>query len=104
MGNSPSEEEMGHWTPTGIEPRVYDDDVRKKFQCDVTCFWTPPSVTNCHIFSDPLPSSVMYFMDDLLTLDSIKWISVHAAKFLNADGHHHRLALYKNLVLLRLTR
>jgi len=21
-----SEEEMGHWTPTGIEPKVYDDD------------------------------------------------------------------------------
>ena len=25
-GNSPSEEEMGHWTPTGIEPTDYDDD------------------------------------------------------------------------------
>src|SRR6218665_2592058 len=25
-GNSLSEEEMGHWTPTGIEPKVYDDD------------------------------------------------------------------------------
>jgi len=24
--NSPSEEEMGHWTPTGIEPKVYDDE------------------------------------------------------------------------------
>src|SRR6218665_3312784 len=24
-GNSPSEEEMGHWTPTGIEPMDYDD-------------------------------------------------------------------------------
>ena len=26
LGNSPSEEEMGHWTPTGIEPTDYDDD------------------------------------------------------------------------------
>ena len=26
LGNSPSEEEMGHWTPTGIEPTNYDDD------------------------------------------------------------------------------
>ena len=26
LGNSPSEKEMGHWTPTGIEPRAYDDD------------------------------------------------------------------------------
>ena len=26
LGNSPSEEEMGHWTPTGIEPMDYDDD------------------------------------------------------------------------------
>src|SRR6218665_345224 len=22
----PSEEEVGHWTPTGIEPKDYDDD------------------------------------------------------------------------------
>ena len=26
LGNSPSEEEMSHWTPTGIEPMDYDDD------------------------------------------------------------------------------
>src|SRR6218665_641977 len=26
LGNSPSEEEMGHWTLTGVEPRDYDDD------------------------------------------------------------------------------
>src|SRR6218665_2554544 len=26
-GNSPSEEAMGHWTPMGIEPMDYDDDV-----------------------------------------------------------------------------
>ena len=26
LTNSPSEEEMGHWTPTGIEPMDYDDD------------------------------------------------------------------------------
>ena len=26
LGNSPSEEEMGYWTNTGIEPKVYDDD------------------------------------------------------------------------------
>src|SRR6218665_2160921 len=33
-------------------------------KCDVTCSWTPPPVTNCHTFSDPLPpSSVTYFMD-----------------------------------------
>ena len=31
-GNSPSEEAMGHWTPTGIEPTDYDDDE--------TCKWT----------------------------------------------------------------
>src|SRR6218665_1253916 len=31
---------------------------------DVTCSWaSPPSVTNCHTFSEPLPSSVTYFMD-----------------------------------------
>ena len=26
LGNSPSEEEMGHWAPTGVEPKDYDDD------------------------------------------------------------------------------
>ena len=26
LGNSPSEEAMGHWTPTCIEPMDYDDD------------------------------------------------------------------------------
>ena len=26
LGNSSSEEEMGHWTLTGVEPRDYDDD------------------------------------------------------------------------------
>src|SRR6218665_1442565 len=26
LGNSPSEEEMGHWTPMGVEPKDYDDD------------------------------------------------------------------------------
>ena len=26
LGNSPSEEEMGHWALTGVEPRDYDDD------------------------------------------------------------------------------
>src|SRR6218665_3191700 len=30
-------------------------------KCDITCSWTPSSVTNCHTFSDP--SSVTYFMD-----------------------------------------
>src|SRR6218665_469690 len=35
-------------------------------KCDVTCSWTPsPPVTNCHTFSDPLPSSVAYFMNSL---------------------------------------
>src|SRR6218665_1968357 len=24
LGNSPSEEEMGHWTPMGVEPKDYD--------------------------------------------------------------------------------
>src|SRR6218665_2477887 len=24
-------------------------------KCDVTCSWSPPPVTNCHSFSDPLP-------------------------------------------------
>ena len=35
LGNSPSEEEMGHWTPTGIEPKDYDDD--DECQVDVNC-------------------------------------------------------------------
>ena len=26
LGNSPSEEEMGHWTLMGVEPRGDDDD------------------------------------------------------------------------------
>src|SRR6218665_773250 len=26
LGNSPSEKEMGHWTPMAIEPMDYDDD------------------------------------------------------------------------------
>ena len=26
VGNSPSEEEMGRWTTTGVEPKDYDDD------------------------------------------------------------------------------
>ena len=26
LGNSPSEEETGHWTPMGIEPMDIDDD------------------------------------------------------------------------------
>ena len=26
LGNSPIEEEMGHQTPTGVEPKDYDDD------------------------------------------------------------------------------
>ena len=26
LENSPSEEEMGHWTPMGVEPTDYDDD------------------------------------------------------------------------------
>ena len=26
LGNSSSEEEMGHQTPTGVEQEVYDDD------------------------------------------------------------------------------
>ena len=25
--NSPSEEQMEHWTPTGVEPKDYDDEV-----------------------------------------------------------------------------
>jgi len=29
-GNSPSEEEMGHWIPTGIEPTDYDDELGPK--------------------------------------------------------------------------
>ena len=30
LGNSHSEEEMGHWTPMGVEPKVYDDDDEQK--------------------------------------------------------------------------
>jgi len=26
VGNSPSEEDMGHLTPAGVEHKVYDDD------------------------------------------------------------------------------
>src|SRR6218665_26209 len=34
------------------------------YKCDITCPLPPPSVTNCHTFSDPLSlSSVTYFMD-----------------------------------------
>jgi len=31
---------------------MYDKNFYKR---DVTCSWPPPSVTNCHTFSDPLP-------------------------------------------------
>src|SRR6218665_3500449 len=33
-GNSPSEEEIGHWTPTGIAPTDYDDELL--FVCSYT--------------------------------------------------------------------
>ena len=35
LGNSPtcSEEEMGHWTPTGVEPRAYDDECNVHVGC-----------------------------------------------------------------------
>jgi len=30
-------------------------------ECDVTCSWTPPPVTNCYTFSDPvLERDVLY--------------------------------------------
>ena len=32
---------------------MYDKNLYKR---DVTCSWPPPPVTNCHTFSDPLPS------------------------------------------------
>src|SRR6218665_3325827 len=35
--------------------RIHD---KKFYKCDVTCSLPPPPVTNCHTFSDPLPSSV----------------------------------------------
>ena len=39
LGNSPREEEMGHWTPTGVEPKDYDDDDDEQEiqleQCDI---------------------------------------------------------------------
>src|SRR6218665_2717442 len=46
----------------------------KKFEkYDVTCSWTPlPSVTNCHTFSDPLPSCATYFMDGPIQLNRSK--------------------------------
>src|SRR6218665_1636508 len=28
---------------------------KKLEKCDVTCSWTPPSVTHCNTFSDPSP-------------------------------------------------
>ena len=40
---------------------MYDKNVYKR---DVTCSWPlSPSVTNCHSFSNPSPSSVTHFMD-----------------------------------------
>jgi len=39
---------------------MYDKIFYKR---DVTCSWPPSPVTNCHTYSDPLPSSVTYFMD-----------------------------------------
>src|SRR6218665_3854949 len=30
------------------------------YKCDVTCSWTPPPVTNCHAFPDPLEHDVLY--------------------------------------------
>src|SRR6218665_1220577 len=33
---------------------MYENRIEK---CDVTCPWTPPSVTNSHTFSDPLSPS-----------------------------------------------
>src|SRR6218665_3401956 len=34
LENSPSVEEMRHWTPTGVEPKDYDDDESfKKREC-----------------------------------------------------------------------
>ena len=41
LGNSPSEEEMGHWTPTGVEPKDYDDDdeTPKDKWCYLLCLW-----------------------------------------------------------------
>src|SRR6218665_1743995 len=35
----------------------------KKFTSVTSYALYPPSVTNCHIFSDPFPSSVTHFMD-----------------------------------------
>ena len=32
-GNSPSEEEVGYWTPTGVDPKDYDDEVTILFFC-----------------------------------------------------------------------
>ena len=39
---------------------IYD---KKIYKCDVTSSRPPSPVTNCHTISDPLPSSVTYFMD-----------------------------------------
>jgi len=41
MGNSPSEEEMEHWTPTGIEPTNYgDDEVQRRMTLSTECKYT----------------------------------------------------------------
>ena len=43
-GNSPSEEEMEHWTPTGVEPRVYDDADETEFIIRLFSIIQDPSV------------------------------------------------------------
>ena len=50
LGNSPSEEAMGHWTPTGIEPMVYDDD-DDSLQIILTSVLALISYVNCLFFT-----------------------------------------------------
>ena len=35
LENSPSEEEMGYWTPTGVEPKDYDNDDDDELKIDL---------------------------------------------------------------------
>ena len=51
ISSSPSEEEMGHWTPMGIEPKVYDDSFIHSFI---------PAISIA-------PLQVLYYSEALLT-------------------------------------
>ena len=64
---------MGHWTPTGIEPRVYDDD---DLQCmifiainsitaDYHSTYTDGQLTLCNLSTSSKPTLRMNALSDL---------------------------------------